>query len=122
MKWSAFFVFIFNSTLLFPKPDYSQVSTPSESLHATLSKSNVSDYLNNYFDEKSWNDLFPHRYGYGLKDSILHNPDFYSFKSFVLAARMFPGFLSEGNEEIQKRELSAFLASIAYETGGGWNE
>lgn len=75
-----------------------------------------------YLDENSWNKLFPHRYGLGLKDTINHNPDFYSFRSFVTAASMFRGFLSEGDKETKKRELCAFLASIAYETGGGWTE
>ncbi len=80
--------------------------------HAT----NVAKYL----DEKKWNALFPNRYGIGLKDSINNNPDFYSFKSFVAAAKIFPSFLSEGDEKIQKREISAFLANIAQETSGGW--
>jgi basic endochitinase B len=88
---------------------------PKESLQNS-SKTNVTKYLN----EKSWDDLFPHRYGLGLKDSINHNPDFYSFKTFVAAAKIFPSFLSEGNETIQKRELAAFLANIAQETSGGW--
>jgi basic endochitinase B len=79
-------------------------------------KTNVTKYL----DEKKWNDLFPHRYGIGLTDSINHNPDFYSFKAFVTAAKTFPSFVSEGDEIIQKRELAAFLANIAQETSGGW--
>lgn len=79
-------------------------------------KTNVTKYLN----EKKWNELFPDRYGIGLKDSINHNPDFYSFKTFILAAKIFPSFLSEGDGIVQKRELAAFLANIAQETSGGW--
>jgi hypothetical protein len=71
-------------------------------------------------DEKKWNELFPELYGIGLKDSINNNPDFYSFKSFVAAAKLFPVFLSDGNESTQKKELAAFLANIAQETSGGW--
>jgi len=79
-------------------------------------KTNVSKYLT----EKKWNELFPNRYGIGLKDSINNNPDFYSFKTFVLAAKIFSSFLSEGDDSAQKRELAAFLANIAQETSGGW--
>jgi basic endochitinase B len=79
-------------------------------------KTNISIYLN----EKKWNELFPKRYGIGLKDSLNNNPDFYSFKTFVLAAKLFPSFLSDGDDSTQKRELAAFLANIAQETSGGW--
>src|SRR5450755_4272722 len=122
MKWREIILLLFICTQLFPKPDFSQVKTLSDSFHHNLSKINTSNNLNKYLDETTWTSLFPHRYGFGLKDTINHNPDFYSFKSFVSAASMFPEFLSEGDEEIRKRELSAFLASIAYETGGGWSE
>jgi hypothetical protein len=77
---------------------------------------NVSKYLN----EKKWNELFPKRYGIGIKDSLNNNQDFYSYKTFVLAAKLFPSFLAEGNDSTQKRELAAFLANIAQETSGGW--
>lgn len=80
-------------------------------------RTNVSTYLN----EKKWNELFPKRYGIGIKDSINNNPDFYSFKTFVLAAKLFPSFVAEGDERTRKRELAAFLANIAQETSGGWD-
>ncbi|MGL5676968.1 MAG: glycoside hydrolase family 19 protein [Cellulosilyticaceae bacterium] len=32
----------------------------------------------------------------------------------------FGSFLSEGNDKDRKRELAAFLANLAHETGGGW--
>ncbi|MDP4263080.1 MAG: chitinase [Bacteroidota bacterium] len=73
-----------------------------------------------YLDAVQWNELFPNRYSKGLKDSINNNPDFYSFQSFVKACNAFPGFLSAGDESMQKRELAAFLANIAQETSGGW--
>ncbi|MEO6813937.1 MAG: chitinase [Ginsengibacter sp.] len=86
-----------------------------ESLKNT-NKTNVTKYLT----EKKWNELFPNRYGIGLKDSINNNPDFYSFEAFVSAAKIFPLFLSEGNENAQRKELAAFLANVAQETSGGW--
>jgi hypothetical protein len=35
---------------------------------------------------------------------------------------MFPLFLGDGNDSIQRRELAAFLANMAHETSGGWEE
>ncbi len=94
------------------------ISKPGHSQRATSSPSEVSKYLT----EASWNELFPHRYGIGLKDARHQNPDFYTFGSFVEAARHFPQFLAEGTVEIRKRELAAFLANIAQETSGGWQD
>ena len=71
---------------------------------------------------KDWNILFPNRFGIKQKDTINHNPDFYSYKSFIQAATVFPTFLSDGDKTTQKRELAAFLANIAQETSGGWDE
>jgi len=88
------------------------------SLKDVHAKTNLTRYLN----EKTWNALFPHRYGIGKKDTLNHNPDFYSYKAFVQAAKLFPEFLAEGNSKVQKKELAAFLANIAQETSGGWTE
>lgn len=97
-----------------------QVTKPIKPLKETINninEKNVSKYLN----EKKWNDLFPRRYGIGLKDSLNNNPDFYSFKTFVRAAKLFPSFVAVGDDSTQKRELAAFLANIAQETSGGWD-
>lgn len=75
--------------------------------------------LTQLLTEKEWEELFPNRFGRGAKPLKPDNTDFYSFKAFVTAARLFPGFLS-GDEVTQKRELAAFLANIAQETSGGW--
>ena len=98
-----------------------QKSDTIEPLSENLNNSNTTN-ATKYLDEKKWNELFPHRYGLGLKDSINNNPDFYSFKTFVLGAKLFPAFLSEGDESTQKRELAAFLANVAQETSGGWQD
>ena len=79
-------------------------------------KTNVSKYLN----QKQWNELFPNRYGIGMKDSINGNADFYSFETFVAAAKIFPSFLGDDEDNVNKKELAAFLANIAQETSGGW--
>ncbi len=73
-----------------------------------------------YLDKKSWDSLFPHRYGKDAKSPQKKKTDFYSFGAFVSAAKHFPLFLAEGNDSTRRRELAAFLANIAQETSGGW--
>jgi len=77
--------------------------------------------LRKWLDEKKWNEIFPNRIDISAGT---HKPkkDFYSFKAFLAAADSFPKFLSATDPVLQKRELAAFLANIAYETGGGWDE
>lgn len=84
-------------------------------------KSNITRYLN----EQTWNQLFPNRYNvsaYTDEANPARAPyqDYYSYKAFVAACGKFPQFLSQGDEQMQKRELCAFLANIAQETSGGW--
>ncbi len=82
--------------------------------------------LEKYLNEKKWNELFPNRFdisSYGqLAKKGLPKKDFYSFRSFLKAAESFPQFLSGTDTVLQKRELCAFLASIAKETSGGWEQ
>lgn len=113
------FIYLFCLLLTFTNISCGQTTKLIKPLKDDLNNhhtTNVSKYLN----ENKWNELFPKRYGIGIKDSLNNNPDFYSFKIFVLAAKLFPSFLAEGNDSIQKRELAAFLANIAQETSGGW--
>jgi hypothetical protein len=98
-----------------------QATDLTKPLKETINNRNATK-VSKYLDEIKWNELFPKRYGIGIKDSINNNPDFYSFKTFVLVAKLFPAFLSEGDESAQKRELAAFLANIAQETSGGWQD
>jgi len=77
--------------------------------------------LRKWLTQKTWDELFPNRHGYLPKQRKNKN-DFYSFKAFLEAADLFPLFLSEEDTVLQKRELCAFLANMAYETGGGWAE
>jgi hypothetical protein len=88
-------------------------------LKESINNNNTTN-VTKYLDAEKWNKLFPGRYGIGLKDSITNNPDFYSFRTFVAVAKIFPSFLSDGNDSTQKRELAAFLANIAQKTSGGW--
>lgn len=55
---------------------------------------------------------------------ISENPDFNADwnlnKPIETQIVDFGAFLSEGSQENRKRELAAFLANVAHETGGGW--
>jgi hypothetical protein len=90
--------------------------------HATGQNKNLAKY----FDEKRWNELFPNRFdlsSYGGQAKRKGSKkDFFSLKNFIEAAQAFPQFLSGNDAILQKRELCAFLASIAYETSGGWDD
>ncbi|WP_287100945.1 chitinase [Hydrotalea sp. AMD] len=73
-----------------------------------------------YLNQQKWNELFPHRYGIQSANSKNGLSDFYSFDAFLNAVKFFPEFLDVKDKVLQKRELAAFLANMAYETGGGW--
>jgi hypothetical protein len=96
-----------------------QTNEPTKPLKDQLINNNTTN-VSRYLNEKKWNELFPKRYGIGIKDSLNNIADFYSFKTFVLAAKIFSSFLAESDSNTQKRELAAFLANIAQETSGGW--
>jgi chitinase len=55
--------------------------------------------------ESMFNSMFPGR-----------NP-FYSYSSLIAAAGTFPAFATTGDTDTRKREVAAFLANIAHETG-----
>jgi hypothetical protein len=61
-------------------------------------------------DSADWARLFPHR------------NTLYTFQAFQSAVARFPGFLSENDDTLRRRELAAFLANIAQETSGGWDQ
>jgi chitinase len=56
--------------------------------------------------EATFNSMFPGRNG------------FYTYSALVAAANTFPGFATTGDTTARKREVAAFLANIAHETGG----
>lgn len=108
------YIFILSITL----NGFSQSVAPaSKPLYLSLhqkSKTALTKHLN----QKKWNELFPNRHGF-IKNKRVS--DFYSFNALTTAAKAFPDFL-KGDIIVQKRELAAFLANIAQETSGGWNE
>lgn len=72
--------------------------------------SSSDDHLKPLLSAKQFNSLFPHR------DKI------YTYAGLQQAALKFPLFLAEGDNQVKKNELAAFLAIIAQETTGGWPE
>ncbi|WP_081713734.1 glycoside hydrolase family 19 protein [Cystobacter fuscus] len=56
--------------------------------------------------ESTFNSMFPGR------------GPFYTYSALVAAANTFPGFATTGDITARKREVAAFLANIAHETGG----
>ncbi|KAE8698762.1 Endochitinase 1 [Hibiscus syriacus] len=58
---------------------------------------------------------------------LLHRNDgacparnFYTYDAFISAARSYPAFASNGNQDTRKREIAAFLAQTSHETTGWW--
>lgn len=44
---------------------------------------------------------------------------FYTYKAFLSAAAAYSGFGTSGSSDVRKRELAAFFANVAHETGSG---
>jgi basic endochitinase B len=82
--------------------------------------------IERYISKATWHKLFPNRYALSANRRAyskgIAQKEFYSYEAFIAAAKRFPAFLSKGNEETKKRELAAFLATMAHETGGGWDD
>ncbi len=83
----------------------------------TAQQSNLEKLLK----QKDWDILFPHRIGY--RDGAKKNSeaDIFSYQGFLSAAKAYPVFLSGTDTFLQKKELCAILANMAFETGGGWD-
>ncbi|KAF7255773.1 hypothetical protein EG68_07252 [Paragonimus skrjabini miyazakii] len=89
--------------------------------------------------KQDWDKLFPERWGVGKAWKKEYNPsqpwyyprmdvDYYAYEVFIAAVERiakigFPNFANEpgASEDDQKRELCAFLANIAHETGSDMN-
>jgi predicted chitinase len=88
--------------------------------------SQINSPITKYISKTDWDSLFPNRYAISSirtaysKDIL--KKEFYSYDAFIKASKKFPGFLKNGTELQKKRELAAFLANMAHETSGGWDE
>jgi len=82
--------------------------------------------IEHYISKATWHKLFPNRYALSADRRAypknVSKKEFYSYEAFIAAAKRFPEFLKKGTEETKKRELAAFLATMAHETGGGWDD
>nr|CAB3476957.1 unnamed protein product [Digitaria exilis] len=65
--------------------------------------------------EQLYNSLFLHK-----DDPACPAKGFYTYSSFIQAARTFPKFAATGDINTRKREIAAFFAQISHETTGGW--
>lgn len=61
--------------------------------------------LDDILSEQTFNELFPDRKG------------FYTYQGLVEATRKYPAFAGTGSADQKKREVAAFLANVARETG-----
>ncbi|GLJ32031.1 hypothetical protein SUGI_0645090 [Cryptomeria japonica] len=71
--------------------------------------------LKSIISKKLFDQIFLHR-----NDNACPANGFYTYKSFITAARSYPQFANTGNLTTCKREVAAFLAQISHETTGGW--
>lgn len=72
--------------------------------------------MTKYISKDLFEHIFLHR-----NDPACSSNGFYTYEAFLAAAGAFPGFgTSSSSDEVNKRELAAFLAQISHETTGGW--
>src|ERR1700712_1550230 len=111
-------IFLFLITALCACHSFTQKNTmPLRDMVGSL---NATTNFSKYLNKTAWDTLFPHRYCTDTKNCPQKDHDFYSYESMTAAAKLFPHFLAEGNDTLQRRELAAFLAHISQETSGGW--
>ncbi|KAI9082589.1 hypothetical protein K1719_035458 [Acacia pycnantha] len=100
---SFFFIF---SALLLCFPHFASLG--AEARHDPCSISSL-------IHKKLFKTFFLHK-----DDSACPAKHFYTYKSFIHAAKSFPEFGTTGTITTRKREIAAFLAQISHETTGGW--
>ena len=105
--------------LLLTGVGYGQTTPKTKPLKERLKEKNTTSNVTKYLDEAKWNELFPHRANLDKKAGA---GDFYSYKAFLEAAKLFPNFMAEGDAHTQKRELAAFFANISLETANIWTD
>ncbi|KAJ3693095.1 hypothetical protein LUZ60_012190 [Juncus effusus] len=76
---------------------------------------NCNPNLSSIVNETLFNSIFLHR-----NDTACPAKGFYTYSSFIQAAKSFPKFGNTGDLATRKREIAAFFAQISHETTGGW--
>jgi basic endochitinase B len=110
MKWCLILFFSMTTLLV-------DANTPL----THISNAFKSKQIKKIISKKDWNLLFPNRFGCGMEFKNKNTKDFYSYDAFIKSCSYFPEFMN-GNDSTNSRELCAFLANIAQETSGGWEE
>ncbi|KAK9129292.1 hypothetical protein Sjap_009779 [Stephania japonica] len=64
--------------------------------------------------QATFNDMLKHRGDSNCRGG------FYTYDSFLAAARSFNGFATTGDTNTRKREIAAFFGQTSHETTGGW--
>lgn len=101
-------------------PSSQQLETSSSSQLSLSSSEPVGNLtIDSILRADDWAVLFPRRYGLGRDGCKGTEVDFFTYQSFIEAAKKFPRFAGEGSNDRRKRELAAFLANISHETTGG---
>ncbi|BBN16224.1 basic endochitinase B [Marchantia polymorpha subsp. ruderalis] len=86
----------------------------AEDTPATKTKNKTVEEILTY---ETFNGIFPHR-----NDPLSKAQGFYTYESFIQAAGMFKDFATVGGEQMQRRELAAFLAHVARGTTCGFSK
>ncbi|KAI3433417.1 hypothetical protein D9Q98_003232 [Chlorella vulgaris] len=67
-----------------------------------------------YLTQALWDTMFRN-----INNPACTGANFYSYDAFVAATKVFPDFANSGSDEVNRRELAAFLAQISHEVTGG---
>ncbi|KAM6541354.1 hypothetical protein CsatB_005801 [Cannabis sativa] len=74
-----------------------------------------SNCISSLISNQVFDSIFLHK-----DDTACPAKNFYTYDTFLKAAKTFPSFGSTGPLPTRKREIAAFLAQISHETTGGW--
>ena len=99
-------------------------TTPEPTLAPTLAPTNApttsapvpSAGIGAWFTAADFAAFFPN-----IDNAACTGKGFFSHAALLAAAKAFPTFANSGDQEMDKRELAAFLGQTSHETTGGWS-
>ncbi|KAK9164978.1 hypothetical protein Scep_000169 [Stephania cephalantha] len=94
-----------------PGPSPTPPTTPSPTPPTTPS---TGGDISSLISQATFNEMLKHRGDSNCRGS------FYTYDSFLAAARSFNGFGTTGDTDTRKREIAAFFGQTSHETTGGW--
>ncbi|KAK9164664.1 hypothetical protein Syun_005566 [Stephania yunnanensis] len=83
-------------------------------LMSLVAKVALAQDISSLINEATFNNMLKHRGDGNCRGG------FYTYNSFLTAARSFAGFATTGDPDSRKREIAAFFAQTSHETTGGW--